>query len=72
MWKCNDRPAAVDLRGVFPHPNGMKKVFYSTLLLLLVVSVLGLAITTALRPTEPIVPLPVRTFAPLTPFDPAS
>jgi hypothetical protein len=62
----------VDLRGVFPHPNGMKKVFYSTLLLLLVVTVLGLGIATALRPTEPIVPLPVRSFAPLTPFDPGS
>ena len=57
---------------MFPHPNGMKKVFYSTLLLLLVVTVLGLGIATALRPTEPIVPLPVRSFAPLTPFDPGS
>jgi hypothetical protein len=62
----------VDRWRVFRHPNGMKKVFYSTLLLLLVVSVLGLAVTTALRPTEPVVPLPVRTFVPLTPFDPAS
>ena len=50
----------------------MKKVFYSTLLVLLVVSVLGLAITTALRPAEPIVPIPVRSFVPITPFDPAS
>jgi len=65
-------PGSVDLWRVFRHPNGMKKVFYSTLLLLLVVSVLGLAVTTALRPTEPVVPLPVRTFVPLTPFDPAS
>jgi len=71
VWKCTDGPAAVDLRGVFPHPNGMKKVFYSTLLLLLVVSVLGLGIATALRPTEPVVPLP-GSFAPFTPFDPAS
>ena len=62
----------MDLWSVVPHPKGMKKVFYSTLLVLLVVSVLGLAITTALRPAEPIVPIPVRTFAPLTPFDPAS
>ena len=57
---------------MFAHRNDMKKVFYSTLFLLFVVSVLGLAITTALRPTEPVVPLPVRSFAPFTPFDPAS
>lgn len=50
----------------------MKKIFYSTLVLLLIASLTGLAIATAVLPFEPIVPAPARSLVLPARLDPAS
>ncbi len=47
-------------------------LFYSTLLLLLIASLAGLAIATALLPYGPVAPAPVRSFVVPAPVVPAS
>jgi hypothetical protein len=49
----------------------MKKLFYSTLFFLFLASLAGLAITTAVLPTEPVESIPVRSLAPPVPVIPA-